>query len=96
MRGPRVKYKQALNKSGSIRVRCCMPQENLEEGSNEEKDEEVMAEKDVQVVVEEKLEEINLRSDSQEPRPISISLRLSEKEKLELILLLKEYKNVLA
>ena len=73
-----------------------MPQENLEEGSNEEKDEEVMAEKDVQVVVEEKLEEINLRSDSQEPRPILISSRLSEKEKLELILLLKEYKNVLA
>ena len=55
MRGPREKYKQASNKSGSIRVRCCVPQENLEEGSNEEKDEEVMAEKDVQVVAEEKL-----------------------------------------
>ena len=55
MRGPRVKYKQASNKSGSIRVRCYVPQENLEEGSNEEKDEEFMAEKDVQVVAEEKL-----------------------------------------
>ena len=53
-----------------------------------------MAEKDVQVVAKEKLEEINLRSDSQEPRPISISSRLSEKEKSKLILLLKEYKDV--
>ena len=55
-----------------------------------------MVEKDVQVVAEEKLEEINLGSDLQEPRPISISSQLSEKEKLELILLLKEYKDVFA
>ena len=53
-----------------------------------------MAEKDVQVVAEEKLEKINLGSDSQEPRPILISSRLLEKEKSELILLLKEYKDV--
>ena len=71
-----------------------MAQESLEEGSNEEKDEEVIAKKDVQVMAEENLEEINLGSDSQEPRPILINSRLSEKEKLELISLLKEYKDV--
>ena len=43
---------------------CCVAQESSEEGSNEEKDEEVMVEKDVQVMAEEKLEEINLGSDS--------------------------------
>ena len=37
---------------------------NSEEGSNEEKEEEVVAEKDEQVGAEEKLEEINLGSDS--------------------------------
>ena len=47
-------------------------------------------------MAEEKLEEINLGSDSQEPKPISISSRLLEKEKLELILVLKEYKDVFA
>ena len=52
---------------------CCVAQENSEEGSNEEKEKEVVAEKDEQVGAEEKLEEINLGSDSQEPRPISIS-----------------------
>ena len=46
---------------------CCVAQESLEEGSNEDKDEEVMAKKDVQVMAEENLEEINLGSDSQEP-----------------------------
>ena len=45
-------------------------------------------------MAEEKLEEINLGLDPQELRPISISSRLSEKEKLELILLLKEFKDV--
>ena len=52
--------------------------------------------KDAQVVAEEKLEEVNLGSNSQEPRLISISSRLSEKEILELILLLKEFKDVFA
>ena len=51
----------------------------------EEKDEEVVAEKDAQVVVEEELEEVDLGFSSQEPRPISISASLTEKEKLELI-----------
>ena len=53
-----------------------------------------MIEKDAQVMAEEKLEKTNLGPDLQEPRPISISSRLSEKEKLELIALLKEYKDV--
>ena len=73
-----------------------MAQESLEEASSKKKYKEVVAEKDVQVVAEEKLEKINLRSDSQEPRPILISSRLLEKEKSELILLLKEYKDVFA
>ena len=45
-------------------------------------------------MAEEKLEEVNLRSSSQEPRPISISASLTEKEKSELVLLLKEFKNI--
>ena len=53
-----------------------------------------MVEKDAKVVAEEKLEETNLRPDLQEPKPISISSRLSEKEKSKLILLQKEYKDV--
>ena len=73
---------------------CCVAQESSEEESNEEK--EVVAEKVAQVMAEEKLEETNLGSDSQEPKPISINSRLSEKEKSELILLLKEYKDVFA
>ena len=62
----------------------------------EEKDKEVVAEKDAQVVVEEGLKEVDLGSGSQEPRPISISASLTEKEKSELILLLKEFKDVFA
>ena len=58
-----------------------------------EKNEEVVAEKDVQVVVEEELEEVSLGSDLQELGPISISSRLTKKEKTELILLLKEFKD---
>ena len=80
---------------------CCVAQESSGEESNEEKDEEVVAEKDVLVMVEEKLEEINLGFDPQELRPISISSRLSEKDSRlsekeisELILLLKEFKDV--
>ena len=60
----------------------------------EEKDEEVVAEKDAQVMVEEELEEVDLGSGSQEPRPILISASLTEEEKSELILLLKEFKDI--
>ena len=66
-----------------------MAQESLEEEENKEKDEEVMAKKDVQVMAEEELVEVNMGSDSQEPRPISINSSLTEKEKSELMLLLK-------
>ena len=55
-----------------------------------------MTKKDAQVVAEEKLEEVDLGSGSQELRPISISASLTEKEKLELVLLLKEFKDVFA
>ena len=66
------------------------------EESNEEKEEEIAAEKDVQAMAEEKLEEINLGSNPQEPKPVLISSRLLEEEKSELILLLKEFKDVFA
>ena len=65
-----------------------MAQESLEEESNMEREEEITAEKDVQVVVEERLEKVDLGSNPQESKPISISSRLSEEEKSELILLL--------
>ena len=55
-----------------------------------------MAEKDAQVMAEEELEEVDLGSGSQESRPISISANLIEKEKSELVLLLKEFKDVFA
>ena len=55
-----------------------------------------MAKKDAQVVAEEELEEVDLGFGSQEPRPISISASLTEKEKSELMLLLKEFKDVFA
>ena len=72
---------------------CCVAQEGSEEESDAEKMEEVMAEKDVQVTAEERLEEIDLGSNPQEPKPILISSKLSEEEKSELILLLKEFKD---
>ena len=73
---------------------CFVAQESL--GKEEEKDGEVVAEKEAQVVIEEELEEVNLGSDLQEPRHISISASLTEKEKSELILLLKEFKDIFA
>ena len=73
---------------------CCIAQESLKR--EEEKDEEVMTEKDVQVMAEEELEEVDLGSGSQESRPISISANLVEKEKSKLVLLLKEFKDVFA
>ena len=64
--------------------------------NNEEKNEEVMVENDAQVVAEEELKEVDLGSGSQESRHISISISRTEKEKSELILLLKEINDVFA
>ena len=47
-------------------------------------------------MVEEDLEEVDLGSSSQGPRPISISTSLTRNEKSELILLLKEFKDIFA
>ena len=58
---------------------CCIAEGNL--GKEEEKDEAVTAKRDIQVMAEEELEEVDLESDSQEPRPISISASLIKKEK---------------
>jgi len=44
--------------------------------SNTEKEEEVTVEKDTQVTIEEKLEEVDLGTDLQKLRPILISLKL--------------------
>ena len=54
----------------------------------------ITTEKEVQVTAEQMLEEINLGTDPQKPRPISISLKLSREEKAKLILLLKEFRDV--
>ena len=75
---------------------CCVAQESSGEESNKEKDEKIVAKKEVQVVVEEELEEVDLGFGSQGPRPISISASLTKREKSELILLLKEFKDVFA
>ena len=74
----------------------CVAQASSGEESNKEKDEKIVTEKEVQVVAEEELEEVDLGSSSQGPRPISISAILTEKEKSKLILLLKEFKDVFA
>jgi len=47
-------------------------------------------------VAEEELEEVDLGSSSQGLRPISISTSRTEKEKSELILLLKEFNDIFA
>ena len=47
-------------------------------------------------MVEEQLEEVDLGFGLQGPKPISISASLKKREKLELILLLKEFKDIFA
>ena len=73
-----------------------MTQENSEEESDIESEREVAAEKGMQVMAKEKLEEFDLGMDPQKPRPIFISPKLSKKEKAELILLLKNFNDVFA
>ena len=73
-----------------------MLQESSKEESDTEKDEGIIAEEDTQVAAEERLEEVDLETNSQELKPLLISSKLSEKEKSELILLLKEFKDVFA
>ena len=72
-----------------------MAQENSEEESNTANEKEVIAEKDTQVMTEEKLEEVDLGTNLQKPRSISISSKLLEDERVELILLLKEFRDFL-
>ena len=47
-------------------------------------------------MAEEEIEEVDLGSASQRPRPISISASLTKDEKKELVLLLKEFREVFA
>ena len=75
---------------------CYVAQENAEEESDTKSKEKVTVEKDTQETIEEKLEEVDLGTDPQKPRPISINSKLLEGEKAELILLLKEFRDVFA
>ena len=61
-----------------------------------EKEKSVLMEKEVQVSAEEKLEEMDLSDDPQKPNSISISSRLTKKEKTSLVELLREYRDVFA
>ena len=85
-----MQYKKGQHKS----LACCVVEGSL--GKEEGKDEAVTTERDIQVMAEEELEEVDLGSDSQEARSISISASLTKTEKSELILLLKEFKDVFA
>ena len=68
----------------------------MEEERNAKEEEGIVAKKDTQIVAEEKLEEVDLGSDPLKSRPISISSKLSGEENSELILLLKEFRDVFA
>ena len=57
---------------------CCVVEGSL--GEEEGKDEAVTTERDIQVMVEEELEEVDLGSDSQELRPISIRTKDENEE----------------
>ena len=82
-----MEYKQASPKSGHIRVWHAAWLKKIRRiRVMKKKNKEVVVEKDVQVVAEEELEEVNLGSDPQELRLISISSSLMEKEKRELML----------
>ena len=53
-----------------------MAQESLGEESNTKSEKKITTKKEVQVTAKEKLEEIDLGTDPQKPRPISISSKL--------------------
>ena len=55
---------------------CCVAQENAEEESDTKSKEKVTVEKDTQETIEEKLEEVDLGTNPQKPRPISINSKL--------------------
>ena len=48
------------------------------------------------MTIEEKLEKVDLGTNPQKPRPISINSKLLEEEKSNLIQLLKEFKDIFA
>ena len=93
-RGLQAKYKRSPLKSGSIRVWCVVWHWKVQGKRVMKK--KMKAQKEVQDVAEEELEEADLGFGSQGTRPISISASLIEREKSELILLLKEFKDVFA
>ena len=72
-----------------------MALEGSKEVNDVEEEEKTIAKEETQVMAEEKLE-VDLGTDPLKPRPISISLKLLEEEKSDLIQLLKEFKDIFA
>lgn len=73
---------------------CCVVQDSSGKESDTKSEKKIAEKKEAQVMAKEKLEETDLGMDPQKPRPILISSKLSEEEKAEVILLLKEFKDV--
>ena len=65
-------------------------EDELEEGKV------MVIENEVQVSVEEKLEEVDFSNDPQKSKPILISSKLTNEEKMSMVQLLKEFKDVFA
>ena len=93
-RGPRAKYKRVPLKSGSIRVWRVAWQKKVQGKKVMKKKMKKSWQKKRCYLWQKELEEVDLGFGSQGPRPISISANLTEREKSELILLLKEFKDV--
>lgn len=62
-----------------------MAQEGSKEENDEETEESEVKIEEAHVRTEEKLEEVDLGTDLQKPRPISTNSKLSEEEKSDLI-----------
>ena len=71
-----------------------MAQDGSEEESDMESEREIVAKQDTQVTAEEKLDEIDLGTNPQNSRPISISSKFLKEGKVQLILLLKDFKDI--
>ena len=75
---------------------CCVAQEYSEEKNGKKVEERTGTREETQVMAKEELEEIDLGIDPLKPKPISINSKLSEEEKLDLIRLLREFRNIFA
>lgn len=71
-----------------------MAQKDSEEESDMEHEEKTTKKEEAQVKAEEKLEQVDLGMNPQKSKSISISSKLSKEEKTEMILLLKEFREI--